>query len=242
MIDAHCHLADPALYPQAEEHIADARRVGVTSAVVNGTCPDDWPRVLDLATRFPDFVISSLGLHPWRVNDAPSGWLETLTELVIANPNTHIGECGVDRWIVGHDLPRQIDALLPQIDLAVRYDRALTLHCLQAWGALLDTLSLTVLPTRGFLVHAFNGSYDTAIRLLDLGAYFSFSTYFLHERKAVLRETYARLPPERLLIETDAPHMAPPGRETNTLKNLPLAAQALQTLHPGHPLNPPPFL
>lgn len=243
MIDAHCHLADPALYPHADELIANAKHAGVQKAIVNGTCPDDWPRVLDLASRFPNFVTASLGLHPWHVNEAQDGWLEQLSTLIRENPHTHIGECGLDRWIDDHDLPRQIDALLPQIDLAAHHDRALTLHCLHAWGALVEILQTANLPRRGFLIHAFNGSYETAVQLADLGAQFSFSTYFLHERKTDLRDIYARLPLDRLLVETDSPHMAPPSELTadslfsnhNTPANLRLAADGLAKLRPEQP-------
>ena len=65
-------------------------------------------------------------------------------------------------------------------------------------------------PPRRFLLHSFNGSIETARRLLPLGAYFSFSGYFLHDRKAAVLETFRQLPPDCVLLETDAPDMLPP--------------------------------
>ena len=97
-------------------------------------------------------------------------------------------------------------------DLALELDRPCTIHCLRGWGPLLKELhSRDRLPR--FLIHSFGGSIETGIKLAALGAYFSFSGYFLHPRKAKAVEVFRELPKDRILIETDAPDMLLPESE-----------------------------
>ena len=77
---------------------------------------------------------------------------------------------------------------------------------------MLEILESKPLPNRGFLLHSYSGSAELIPRLAALGAYFSFSGYFLHERKQSIRNTFTKIPPERLLIETDAPGYGAPKR------------------------------
>lgn len=212
MIDAHNHLQDPRFDGRQAELIKTMLSAGITACVVNGTSEDDWKNVAQLAHQFPNFVTPSFGLHPWKVGDCSPGWRTTLGQLLEDHPHAPIGECGLDRWMPDHDLPLQRNVFRDHLELAVEMDRPLTIHCLKAWGPLLEELDMApALPK--FLVHSYGGSLEIAERLLPLGAYFSFSGYFLHKRKEKTREVFANLPPDRILIETDAPDMAPPDPE-----------------------------
>jgi len=225
--DAHIHLADIALEDAVPSVLRDQRRNNWGKSVVNGTSEDDWHRVKQLAELYPDQIIPSYGLHPWFASERSADWLKLLTQFTHAE-HTCIGECGLDRWMLDHDISDQINVLIPQISLATRQNKPLTLHCIQAWGHLIETLRSQALPKRGFLVHAFSGSREIAHSLLDLGAYFSYSPYFTHDRKGSVRDLYKNFPLERLLIETDAPSMAPPPN---------LAIKTLENEHLNHPAN-----
>ncbi len=208
--DAHNHLHDPRLAAWRARHLAGLRALGITRAVVNGTCEADWPAVAAVAASEP-WVIPSFGLHPWRVNERSRDWLATLT----AQLDTHcgIGEVGLDRWIAGHDIAAQTGCLTAQIALATARNLPLTLHCIRAWGALWDIVREQEMPKRGFLLHAYGGPREMVAGFLARGAYFSFSPYFLHERKAEQRAIFAALPADRILVETDAPDLAPPPEQ-----------------------------
>jgi TatD DNase family protein len=105
-----------------------------------------------------------------------------------------------------------------------------------------ETLRATPRPERGFLLHSYGGPAEMVPSFVRLGAYFSVSPYFLHERKARQWTTFAQVPLERLLIETDAPDMWPPteinphplrdqdGKEINHPANIELMYQAVATL------------
>lgn len=227
MIDAHNHLHDARLAPHRAEILATLR---LECAVVNGTRESDWPAVTALCKEHP-WVLPSYGLHPWYVRERGAHYLDTLASLLDANAAAAVGEIGLDRWIEGHDLADQSEVFCAQLNLAAARNRAVTIHCLRAWGPLWEILRTAALPERGFLIHAYGGPWEMTRGFLDRGGYFSFNACFLHERKSAQREVFRRLPAERILVETDAPDLAPPP-ERNTH---PLADPAGRPInHPAH--------
>ena len=208
MTDAHNHLQDSRFDAIRDQVVAEMLESGITRCVVNGTCPDDWPKVAELAAQYPDLIIPSFGLHPW--NKPISNWLEELTHFLDTTPNSCVGECGLDRWIEGYDMELQTEIFTAQLEIAAKRNLPLSIHCLKAWGTLIEILESHPLPARGFLLHSYGGSAELVPRLTKLGAYFSFSGYFLHPRKAKVIDAFRAVPTDRLLMETDAPDMLPP--------------------------------
>ena len=205
MTDAHNHLQQLA---EPVKALSLAKENGVTRMLVNGTSEADWKQVEQLAQAHSE-VIPSYGLHPWHVPERTSDWLKTLRRFLEKESTAALGECGLDRWKKPFDLAEQIDCLQAQLDLANELHRPLTIHCLQAWGPLLETLQRQPsLPP--FLLHAYSGSTELVAKFTQLGAYFSFNGYFLHNRKTAVRDTFQQIPLDRLLLETDAPAMRPP--------------------------------
>lgn len=206
LIDAHNHLHDARLAPHLREILP---ALDLQRAVVNGTCEDDWPAVASLAAEHA-WVLPSFGLHPWHVAGRSSHWLDELRRQLDAHPDVGVGEIGLDCWIEGHDLADQTAVFTAQLAIAAERNLPVTIHCIQAWGALWEIVRTHPLPARGFLLHAYGGSLEMMRSFLKHGAYFSFSPYFLHERKAAQRAVFAAIPVERLLVETDAPDLRPP--------------------------------
>jgi TatD DNase family protein len=209
LYDAHCHLQDARLAPFLPQVLEDLRTLGVRRLVVNGTCEADWHRVLELAATH-ESIVPSLGLHPWYVKDRTANWLGTLSNL-LQSKACAVGEIGLDRWIEGYDLASQERVFVEQLALATDLDRPVSIHCLKAWGRLLEILSAEQRPVAGFLLHSYGGPVEMVRKFADLGAYFSFSGYFAHPRKAKQKEVFRSVPRDRLLIETDAPDMMPPA-------------------------------
>lgn len=209
LYDAHCHLQDARLAPFFSQILSQLEAVGVQRVVVNGTRESDWSTVLDLAAR-DKRILPSLGLHPWYVRDRTDHWFDTLAEAIRAH-SAAVGEIGLDRWIKGYNSTVQEDVFRKQLALAASLNRPVSIHCLRAWGSLLDILSSENLPRVGFLLHSYSGPAEMIPQFVKLGAYFSFSGYFAHARKAKQREAFQRVPMERLLLETDAPDMALPA-------------------------------
>jgi TatD DNase family protein len=243
--DAHNHLQDDWLAPHLDKISAQLAALPLHAAVVNGTCEDDWPRVSELSRRF-SWIVPSFGLHPWDVGNRSPAWQEKLSAIIAAHPDAGVGEIGLDRWILDRarpDDPRlaglrrapldeQIEVFTTQLQLAAKDNRPATIHCLDAWGALADTLRTVALPARGFLLHAYSGPAEMIHGFADRGAYFSFNGSFLEERKARHRETFKLIPYDRLLVETDAPAMPLP-QPWRTHK-LPPSPTGQPINHPGN--------
>lgn len=206
LFDSHNHLQrfdDPARI------IGEMREAGIEGCVVNGTSEADWEAVATLAEGFPDFVRPAFGLHPWYAQRRTGGWLKRLETYLDRFPNASIGECGVDGWVAEPPLEVQLEVFLPQLAIARERKLPVTIHSLKAWEALFEAFAEEAPPER-FLMHSFGGSPELVKRLVPMGAWFSFSGYFLQPRKAKVVEAFKIIPRDRLLIETDAPDMMPP--------------------------------
>jgi TatD DNase family protein len=230
LYDAHNHLQDDRLAACRETVLASVQRENVVKMVVNGSCEEDWPAVLELARQYPQ-VIPSFGYHPWYVKERSPNWQQMLLRHLDAVPSA-VGEVGLDRWVKDYDLEMQQEVFVWQLRLAAERNLPLSIHCLQAWGPLLDILRAEPRPACGFLLHSYGGSAELVAPLTELGAYFSLSGYFAHERKTRQRETFRQVPSDRLLIETDAPdQLLPPERAEYPLTD---AASGKPINHPAN--------
>jgi TatD DNase family protein len=247
LYDAHNHLQDAWLTPHRACVFADLASVGIRAAVVNGTCETDWPEVAALCSQPSSLnlqLLPSYGLHPWDVGNRTPDWQKKLlsfldppetTSAAVGVPNAalaKVGEIGLDRWILDCARPddsrlaglrrapieEQTDVFLWQLALAADRNLPASIHCLDAFGLLHDLLRAAKRPSRGFLLHAYSGPAEMVKLFADLGAHFSFNGGFLAPKNARLRELYATLPADRLLVETDAPAMRlPPTHEKYSL-------------------------
>jgi TatD DNase family protein len=246
LYDAHNHLHDEWLAPHWEKISLQLPALGLRLAIVNGTNEADWPRVLEFSRQHA-WILPSLGLHPWHVGNRSPSWIATLSSALDAAPSAAVGEIGLDRWMTDRarpDDPRlvglrrapleeQRDVFSTQLALASAHVCPATIHCLGAWGALHDTLrSAPALPTCGFLLHAYGGPAELIKSFADLGAYFSFNGYFLDARRARQLDTFRHVPPDRLLIETDAPAMPLPSLWRT--HKLPPSPEGFAINHPGN--------
>jgi TatD DNase family protein len=213
LYDAHNHLQDERLKPQLAAVMAAVQAEPIAKMVVNGSSEDDWPEVLALAQKLPQ-VVPSFGCHPWYVKNRTPLWQSNLSWHLDQVPSA-IGEIGLDRWIKDRDDAEQEEAFIWQLRLAAERNLPVSIHCLQAWGRMLEILQAGPRPTVGFLLHSFGGSVEMVPALAKLGAYFSLPGYFAHERKVRQRETFKKIPIDRLLIETDAPDQRLPDERNH---------------------------
>ena len=228
--DAHNHLQDDRFGGRTAELLSACDHEGIARMVVNGSCEADWPQVLALARQHPQ-VLASFGLHPWYVGERTPDWLSQLARFLDEAPGA-VGEIGLDRWKPGLAYEHQEEVFVWQFHLAHERDLPVSIHCLQAWGRLHDLLRELPSLRRGFLLHSYGGPREMVPALAKLGAYFSFPGYFAHERKARQREAFQHVPPDRLLIETDAPDQPLPEALNAHPLRAPATGQAI-----NHPAN-----
>jgi len=205
LYDAHSHLH----FPELSEVDWEVYFKGVSRVAVNGTQPRDWEAVAEFTRSYPERVNPQFGVHPWEVKGLPEGWEEELEGYLTKFPNAGVGEIGLDKWFKGYDLSLQSEVLKAQIGIANDLDRPVTIHCLKAWGTLRELLYANPIK-KNFLLHAYGGPAEWIEEFAEMGAYFSFSPYFLYKRKEERVQAFRKVPSNRILIETDAPAMLGP--------------------------------
>ena len=178
--------------------------------VVNGCAEPDWPTVAQMAKDHPQ-VLPSFGYHPWFIHLRTPDWQKALEGFLDQYPSA-VGEVGIDRWKTDISYDDQEEVFLTQLAMATERNLPVSIHCLKAWGRLLELLQGNELPKRGFLLHSYGASAEMIQAFAKLGAYYSFSGYFLREAKSRHREAFKEVPTDRLLIETDAPDMQLPSQ------------------------------
>jgi TatD DNase family protein len=214
--DAHNHLQDPKFDPDRDTIISSLRMSDVRGMVVNSTTESDWSQVAALAASDPS-IIPSFGIHPWFVARRTAGWAQAL-EQIVSNSRSAIGETGLDRYLPNYDIADQKIVFAHHLHLAIELNRPITVHCLYAVDDLLEVLERAPVPACGFLIHAYSCGTKWIEHFAQLGAYFSFSGYFLNRGKEERLEAFRAVPGERLLVETDAPSMLlPPEKELFSL-------------------------
>lgn len=206
LFDAHNHLQ---AYPGPGEvfsAVSEAQKAGVKLMLCAGTCPADWPRVAEIAGAWRG-VLPAFGLHPWKVPGAAAGWLEALEE-ALRGSRACVGEIGLDRAVEA-DYSGQEEAFTAQLRLAKELGRPAVLHCVRAWGRLLEILKKERPPR--FMLHSYGGPCEMMPDLAALGGYFSFSGAILDPKREKLRKALLFAPPDRLLFETESPEPDGPG-------------------------------
>ncbi len=219
-MDNHCHLPEG---DEAAEVVAAARAEGVERMLDVGTDAESSLRALEAARTF-EGVWATAGVHP---HEATQG-VEGLHHLLHERQVVAIGECGLD-YHYDHS-PRRIqrDVFAEQITLAQDHDLALVIHTREAWDDTFLILEAEGVPERTVL-HCFTGGPAEARRALDMGMYVSFSGIVTFKGAGEVREAAAMCPLDRLLVETDAPYLAPvPHRgEANRPALVPLVGAAV---------------
>jgi len=234
LCDAHAHLQDAAFDRDRTAVLSRAAAAGVRRIVVNGTSPRDWDAVAALATRFPA-IAPAYGVHPWFLEALRADWFDDLARRLSADPSASVGEIGLDAAIEPRDDALQHDVFLRQLRLSRDLRRPVSIHGRRAWGALLDLLRADGPHPAGLVLHSYGGGPDLVAPFAALNAFFSFSGTITHARNRRSPAAARVVPPDRLLLETDAPDLPPEslpapdggGTPVNEPANLPLVADAL---------------
>lgn len=217
LVDAHAHLHEEAFDADRDAVIKCAQAVGVETLICCGTSEADWARLHRIADEHPGLILPQYGLHPWFVSERSNEWEKRLASF-LDGPNVGLGEIGLDKIRKKRSpMEDQIRVFQRQWRLACERSLPINVHCVQAFGLLEEQLRMLPTPRRGFILHGFGASPDCIQRLAEMGAYFSIGSAVVDPRNDRVRTAARRIPENRLLIETDSPHMPP--REPYTPKS-----------------------
>jgi TatD DNase family protein len=183
--------------------VAAAREAGVT-AMVNVGCDRATSEAAIATAAAHDEVWATVGLHP---HEASFG-VDTVVDLIERPKVVAVGEAGLDYFYDHSPRDAQRDAFAAQIQLAHERDLPLVIHTRDAWDDTFDVLAAERTPRRT-IFHCFTGGPDEARRCLDVGAHVSFSGIVTFKTAVGVQEAARLVPLDRMLIETDAPYLAP---------------------------------
>ncbi len=211
LVDSHCHLDDAQFDEDRDAVILRAREAGLKYMLTIGT--GDGPPDLAAAARIAEsnpFIIASVGVHPNDVQKVePGRTFEDLGRLIKHPKIVGVGEIGLDyHWGVPKDL--QLPVFVRQLEIAAAARMPVIIHTRDAWddtvGVLRTHWANTGLPC---VMHCFTGNSEQAQECLDLGFYLAFGGVTTFPKAAAIREAARMVPPNRLLLETDSPYLAP---------------------------------
>jgi TatD DNase family protein len=208
-IDTHCHLDAAEFDADRGAVVAAARAAGVAMIVIPAVDAHNFGRVRALAHEHG--LAYALGIHPMCTADAGAADLAALRTALEANRGdprlVAVGEIGLDHFIAGLDRDRQAEIFAAQLQLAREFDLPVLLHVRRAIDSVLKQLRTR--PVQGGIAHAFNGSEQQADALVELGFKLGCGGALSFDRALRIRRVAGALPLEAIVMETDAPDIAP---------------------------------
>lgn len=205
LVDTHCHLDWRAFDDDREAMIQRAVEAGVTRMVTIGVDVESSRRAVDLAERHAS-VYAAVGVHPNDANDFDAETLNAIRDLAAHPKVVAIGEIGLDNYWKKVEPGIQARAFETQLDLAAELGKPVIIHNREATAEVMTILERHA--ARG-VWHSFSASLDIARRAFELGFIIGFSGPVTFKKSNALREVVRMIPPERFVIETDAPFLTP---------------------------------
>src|SRR5438552_6136988 len=211
LIDSHAHIDFPQFDEDRAEMLARARAAGVQALLAIGTGPG--PEKLDAALPYAeqhDWIYASIGIHPHEAKQATPEHFSQLSQLAQHPKVIAWGEIGLD-YFYDHS-PRDVQAKVfrQQMELAKSAKKPIVIHCRDAWPDCMKILEEEWAPTGlGGILHCFSSALEDAKRGVDIGFQISFAGNSTFPKAQNLRDIAKALPLENILIETDAPYLAP---------------------------------
>jgi len=208
-IDTHCHLDAAEFGADRDAVVAAARTAGVATIVLPAVDAGNFDRVRELAHRHR--LAYALGIHPMCTGAAGEADLAALRARLEAHRDdprlVAIGEIGLDHFIAGLDRERQAAIFAAQLKLAREFELPVLLHVRRAVDSVLKQLRTR--PVQGGIAHAFNGSEQQAGAFVALGLKLGFGGALTFDRALRIRRVAGAVPLEAIVMETDAPDIAP---------------------------------
>jgi TatD DNase family protein len=233
LVDTHAHLDDPRLRANLDDLLKRASAAGVRQIIAIGTTAATSTDCVEIAGAYRG-VFAAVGIHPNEAAEAGEDDWRAITDLVERPGAVAVGETGLDGYWDSTPFGLQQEWFDRHLNLARERDLSIVIHCRDCMGEIIDQMQRLVQrlgrPIRG-VMHSFTGSWEDAESCLELGLHLSFAGMVTFTNKTLdpLREVAARVPLDRLLVETDSPYLTPhPHRgQTNEPARVALTAARL---------------
>jgi TatD DNase family protein len=209
LVDTHAHLDDRRLRADLQGVLARAAHEGVTQIIAVGTTAASSAGALQLAQEHRG-VFAAVGVHPNEAAKTGGQDWPLILDMIGRPGLVAIGETGLDRYWDHTPFAEQQEWFDRHLALAHDHDLPIVIHCRDCQNDIIQQLKQLGRPVRG-VMHSFTGSWDDAEVYLALGLHLSFAGMVTFTNKTLdpLREVAARMPLDRLLVETDSPYLTP---------------------------------
>ena len=227
-IDTHTHLYDEQLMAEEDAMIQRALDAGVHKMYMPNCDSSTIEAMMHLARKFPENCLPMMGLHPTYVKNNYNEELAIVEEWLAKEKFYAVGEIGIDKYWDLTYLPQQIEVFEKQIDLALQYDLPIVIHSREATQDCIDVVQKKQNGRLKGIFHCFGGTLNEAKQIIDLGMYLGIGGVVTFKKSSlpeVLKETGL----SNVVLETDAPYLAPvPYRgKRNESSYIPLIAEKL---------------
>jgi len=208
LIDSHTHLYVSSFNPDRDAIINRAREAGVSRFYLPAIDSETTGAMLALEARFPNECFAMMGLHPCSVNENFKTELYLVEKWLSERPFAAVGEIGLDFYWDKTYTEQQYEAFRIQIEWALHYKLPINIHTRNAMEETINVVK--EYKGRGLrgIFHCFTGSYESAVQILDTGFLLGIGGVVTY-KNAGLAEALAKIPPEHLVLETDAPYLTP---------------------------------
>lgn len=218
IFDTHTHLNVENFAGKEAEEIAAARELGVTRMNIVGFDEPTIKRSLELSRQFPE-LYSTIGWHPTEAGS----YTQEVEDMIVSHLHDPkviaLGEIGLDYHWMEDPKDVQIEVFKRQIQLSKDYDLPFVVHTRDALEDTYEVIKEAGVGPCGGIMHSYSGSLEMAQKFVDLGMLISFSGVVTFKKALDVQEAAAGLPLDKILVETDAPYLAPVpkrGRENRT--------------------------
>lgn len=241
LIDIGVNLTNKRLYNDVDDILNQAAEAGVKKMIVTGTSVEHSTMAVDLCERYPEQLYCTCGVHPHDAKTWNHAARQQIEQLLDHSCVRAIGETGLDFNRMYSPREQQIDAFQQQMDLAIECDLPLFLHQRDAFDTFHSLLREYRHQLNQIVVHCFTDSKKSLYQLLDLDCHIGITGWICDERRGLELQALVRdIPPNRLMLETDAPYLLPrdladpPADKTNRPEYLPHILKTVAR-HQGKP-------
>lgn len=208
LVDTHCHIYAPEFDSDRIEMLARAENEGITKMLMPAIDISTHVRMLELETLFPGKCVSMMGLHPCSVKADYLEELRLVEEYFGKRPFVAVGETGLDfYWDITYKT-EQVEAFQRQIEWALHYDIPVVIHSRNSTDECIEMIRKNQDGKLKGVFHCFSGSIDQALKIIDLGFFLGIGGVVTF-KKSGLDAIVQQLDLQHIILETDAPYLAP---------------------------------
>ena len=208
LVDSHCHINFEELHKRLDDVLNNAQLNDISHMLCVSVNLEDFPQVIGLAEQYKH-IFASVGVHPCY-QDVQEPTQEQLVEIAQNDRIIAIGETGLDYFrIEGQDMTWQRDRFKTHISAAKQVNKPLIIHTREAAKDTMNILKEEGADQCRGVMHCFAEDWEVAKKALDLGFYISFSGIVTFKSAQNVQEVAQKAPIDRILVETDAPYLAP---------------------------------